>query len=225
MMKNSEEQIVVFDFDKTITSIDTFTRLIVFLINQNIWRQCVAILFLPIIYSLNAFKISKPCAVSLALWIASAGLNRRYLVQLIKRYSDQRKALGIHDVMRQRAFYSIKLHLALGHRVIIVSASSRIWIRHLLGPTISSNVTIIGSRLKFRWSGLILKTWCYGKYKLYHLNQRGVSQFNLRTIYTDSVSDIVLMKHARNRCFVNVQTKLQKTLLTRGHFYFLSWAY
>ena len=49
------EQIVVFDFDKTITSIDTFSRLIVYLVNQSWWRQCLALALLPLIFFLNAF--------------------------------------------------------------------------------------------------------------------------------------------------------------------------
>lgn len=219
------EQIVVFDFDKTITSIDTFTRLIVYLVNQSLWRQCLALFLLPLIFFLNVFYASKPSAVSLGLWVASVGENRRHLVKLIKCYAELHKSLGTHDVMRKRAFYSIKLHLALGHRVVIVSASSRSWIKHMLGPVLSAKVTIIGSRLQFRWQGLVLKSWCYGKNKLDHFVSYGVSQQNLRTIYSDSLTDIALMERARNRCFINLSSGRQKDLEADGKFYYLEWLY
>ena len=219
------EQIVVFDFDKTITSIDTFSRLIVYLVNQSWWRQCLALALLPLIFFLNAFHASKPYAVSIGLWVASVGENKRRLVKRIKSYAERHKALGTHDVMRKRAFYSIKLHLVLGHRVVIVSASSRCWIKHMLGPALSAKVTIIGSRLQFRWQGLVLKSWCYGKNKLEHFVSYDVPQQNLRTIYSDSLTDIAMMERARNRCFVNLSLELQKSLEACGTFYYLTWPY
>lgn len=225
-MKNSnKEQIVVFDFDKTITSVDTFTSLIVFLIKQSFWRQCFAIPFLPIIYLLKPFNTTKPYAVSLGLWIASVGRSRRDLIQKIKHYAQQRKGLGTHDVIRKRAFISIKIHIDLGHRVVIASASSRIWIKHILGPEITSQVTIIGSRLQYKWMGLVLRSWCYGEEKLEHFARCGIPQKNLRTIYSDSTTDLILMEGARNRCFINLPASTQKTLEANGKFYFLEWLY
>ena len=220
---NNNEQIVIFDFDKTITSIDTFTHLIIFLINQNFWRQCFSIPFLPVIYSLKPFNITKPYAVSLGLWVASVGINRRLLLQKIKCYAEQRKAKGTHDVMRQKAINSIDVHLSHGHRVVIVSASSRIWIKHFLGPELTSRVTIIGSRLQIKWKGLVLKSWCYGKDKLEHFAFNGITQQNFRTIYSDCPTDMVLMERAKNGCFVNVSKELQKTLEANGDYYFLKW--
>lgn len=223
-MNNNKEQIVVFDFDKTITSIDTFTRLIVFLINQTLWRQCFAIPFLPIIYSLKPFNATKSYAVSLGLWVASVGYSRRRLIQLIKNYAEQHKAPGVHNVIRQHAIKSIKLHLELGHRVVIASASSRIWIKHFLGPAITSQVTIIGSGLQYRWNGLILKSWCYGEEKLEHFARHDMPQQNLRTIYSDCLTDMVLMERARNRCFINVPAAIQKSLENKDNYYFLNWS-
>lgn len=224
-MNKNKEQIVVFDFDKTITSIDTFTRLIVFLIKQSLWRQCFAIPFLPIIYLLKPFKTTKPYAVSLGLWVASVGQSRRSLIQLIKRYAKQNKVEGMCDVMRKRAIYSITLHLMFGHHIVIASASSRIWIKYFLGSAITSQVTIIGSRLQYRWMGLVLKSWCYGEDKLEHFAHCGMPLPNLRTIYSDSVSDMVLMDRAHNRCFINVPVDKQKKLKANGNFYFLEWSY
>ena len=217
------EQVVIYDFDKTITSIDTFTRLIMFLINESIFRQCFSLLFLPVIYSLKYFNITKPHAASLGLWVASVGINRRCLIEKIKRYSEQRKTCGTHDVMRKYAIESIKRHLSHGHNVVIASASSKLWIKHILGASISSQVTIIGSKLHYKWNGLTLKSWCYGKEKLEHFEQYGVPQQNLRTIYSDCITDIVLMERARNRCFVNLPMTDQLTLKGRGKFYFLNW--
>lgn len=217
------EQIVIFDFDKTITSIDTFTHLLVYLINQKFWRQCFSLPFLPVIYSLKPFNITRPYAVSLGLWVASVGESPRYLLQKIRLYAEQRKAQGTHDVMRKKAISSIRRHLSLGHRVVIVSASSRIWIKHFLGPELTSRVTIIGSRLQFKWNGLVLKSWCYGKKKLEHFVYNGISQTNFRTIYSDCPTDMVLMERAKNGCFVNLSAELQKTLEENGDYYFLKW--
>ena len=224
-MNKNKEQIVVFDFDKTITSTDTFTRLIVFLIKQTFWRQCFAIPFLPIIYSLKLFNVTKPYAVSLGLWVASVGQSRRSLIKLIKSYVKQNKVEGMCDVMRKRAIYSITLHLMFGHHIVIASASSRIWIKHFLGPAISSQVTIIGSRLQYRWKGLVLKSWCYGEEKLEHFARCGMPLPNLRTIYSDSTTDMALMDRAYNRCFINISAGEQKKLEATGNFYFLQWSY
>lgn len=224
-MENEQEQIVVFDFDKTITSVDTFTRLIVFLINQSLGRQLFSLPFLPVIYSLKPFKSTRPLAVSLGLWVASVGRNKRKLISLIKEYASQRKVLGPHDVMRLRALYAIKLHLTLGHKVIIVSASSRCWIKHFLGPALSSRVTIIGSRLKFKWKGLVLGSWCYGDEKLNHFSLRGFENNNWRTMYSDCPTDISLMQRARNRCFINAPDSLQQDFPATERFYFLRWNY
>ena len=226
VMENiNNEQVVIYDFDKTITSIDTFTRLIMFLINESIFRQCFSLLFLPAIYSLKYFNVTKSYAASLGLWVASVGITRRCLIEKIKRYSDQRKTSGTHDVMRKYALESIKRHLSHGHSVVIASASSKLWIKHILGTSISSQVTIVGSKLHYKWNGLTLKSWCYGKEKLEHFEQYGVPQQNLRTIYSDCITDIVLMERARNRCFVNLPANDQRILEGRGKFYFLDWPY
>ena len=178
MNNKSKDQIVVFDFDKTITSVDTFTHLIAFLINTSYWRQCLALFFLPFIYMLKFFEPTRKYAVSLGLLIASMGQERRFLLKQIKEYSVQRKLFGTHDVMRLFAINSIKKHIALGHRVIIASASSRLWIKHFLGPEISSTVTIIGSEIDYKWYGLVLKSWCYGKEKLKYFERYNIPKEN-----------------------------------------------
>ena len=222
-MGDSKDQVDIFDFDKTITTIDTFTSLITYLINQEFVRQCFAIPFLPIIFSLKPFHITRPYAVSIGLWIASVGKSGRCLVRQIDDYANKRKSLGTHDVMRQRALDMIGRHLSDGHRVIVVSASSRIWIKKLLGKDISEKVTIVGSRIKYKWNGLVLNSWCHGEGKLEHLSRFNIQQDNFRTIYSDCTSDLALMERAKNRCFINIPEGRQKKLEAKGEYYFLKW--
>jgi len=219
----SKEQIVVFDFDKTITSVDTFSHLIAFLINSSFRRQCFALFFLPIIYTFKSFESTRVYAASLGLWVGSIGKQRRYLINRIKEYSVLYRLFGKRDAMRLFALNSIKKHINIGHRVIIVSASSRLWIKHFLGSEISSSVTIIGSEIEYRWYGLVLKSWCYGKDKLKHLEKYNIPHDNLRTMYSDSITDIDLMACAKNRCFVNISSGLKKFLKSNGDYYFISW--
>ena len=125
--------------------------------------------------------------------------------------------------MRLFAINSIKKHIALGHRVIIASASSRLWIKHILGQEISSTVTIIGSEIDYKWYGLVLKSWCYGKEKFKHFERYDIPNENLRTMYSDSITDIDLMARAKNRCFVNIPPAVKKLLKANGEYYFVTW--
>lgn len=216
-------EVVVFDFDKTITSTDTFLSCIVHLFKVNYFRSVIGIVLLPIFFFLKCFPRTRAHAASFSLWMATCGRPARLVTKDIKSFAEQYKRKRKPGLVRQDAIINIWRHINLGHAVIIVSTSSAFWIRRILGKELVNNVRIVGSVFEFRYGGLLVKNWCYGKTKLDFIFGKELPRQQFLSVYTDCLSDSPMLEKAKNKFLITKDNRGSFFLKQRKNVEYLIW--
>ncbi len=193
-MKN---EIAFFDFDGTITHNDTFLDFIVFTRGRYVFYLFLLILFpfvfLYLIRVYPNYKLKEKFFQKFLSKFSSSELN-----MLGKEYSKHQLDKHVY----KQALERIKWHQTNGHRIVILTASSTIWLSYWCKK---NNLEIIGTNYEVKddkYTGKIVGKNCYGKEK-YRIVKQILSENNYDVTYGygDSKSDLQYLDLLDNKYY------------------------
>jgi phosphatidylglycerophosphatase C len=182
-------EVVVFDFDGTLTCRDSFLD---FCVRYCLQRPARFLLLAPLApLALLLLMHSQGAAGSVLLWAMTVGTSPREFLDDLKRYARRTLPLYAHDAI----FGELTRHVSEGRRVLIATGSVPVLARELLAARGLGRVSTVGTRLERRCGGFIARVHCTGYVKLAELQRRfGVTAWSC--VYTNSFSDRALMTRA-----------------------------
>jgi phosphatidylglycerophosphatase C len=182
--------VVIFDFDGTLVRRDS---LLDFCFRYGFARP-VRLLFvlslLPLALALLVTR-SQGAAGSVLLWAMTLGSSPRAFLLALRGYASGTLPRYAHDSI----FDELRRHVDEGSRVLIATGSLPILARGLLTARRLERLPVVGTRLRRKWGGLVVKTHCTGHVKVDELRLRyGVAAWT--QVYTNSFADRALMSGA-----------------------------
>ena len=162
--EDMKRQVVVFDFDGTLTTCDTFGKFICFALGR--WRYYSGLLAcFPLLVG-YVLKIVPNYRAKEQLF-GHFFRNTRYevFVQLGKDFAN-----NIEPLMRIDTLSRLKRHIADGAKIYVVSASIEEWVRPIVERY--GNVTVLATQVEVNngvLTGHFLSKNCYGKEKIHRL--------------------------------------------------------
>ena len=188
--------VVVFDFDGTLVSRDSFLDFALRYCAARPLRLLIVSCFVPLAVALRLRSLKS--AGSILLWAMTVGTSTRYFVGALRRYAER----TLPRYANEHIFAELTRHLSEGKRVIIATGTMPLLVRALLNARGLGRVPVVGSRLRRRWGGLIAETHCIGGSKRFELKRRfGIVEWS--TVYTDSFADRSLLSRARDITLVD----------------------
>jgi len=182
--------VVVFDFDGTLVSRDSFFDFSRRYCLARPARLLLLASLLPLA-SLVALR-SRDRAGSILLWAMTVGASTRAFVLELRRYA--RDTLPIYA--NELVFAELSQQVQAGARVVIATGSLPLLVRGLFDARKCARLPVAGSRFRRRFGGLVAETHCIGRVKVRELRRKfGISEWS--AVYTDSIADRSLMRGAR----------------------------
>ncbi|HEX2674821.1 MAG TPA: HAD family hydrolase [Polyangiaceae bacterium] len=192
--------VVVFDFDGTLVSRDSFLDFALRYGARRPLRWLLVIALLPLVLPLAVRSFQRSAA--LLLWALTLGTSTHSFARALHRYAKQTLPSYANDAI----FGELDAQLQAGHRVVIATGSMPLLVRGLFRARKLPLVPIVGSRLRRRWGGLVTETHCIGKTKVREL-QRKLGIVEWSAVYTDSFADRSLLRGARSITLVAPSTR------------------
>jgi len=155
-----------------------------------------------------AIAPTRPVALWLLLWSATVGLGGEQFASLLSAHGGW-LASRAKSMVRGDGWQLLKNHQAAADDVVIVTGSSRILaLCRALGL---ENVQVVGSTFRPCAGGWVVNEHCAGARKVDLLAAAGVNP-PWDIVYTDSASDLPLLKLAGRRCVVNPRRRVVQVL-------------
>ncbi len=187
----SAVKVVVFDFDGTLVSRDSFIDFSIRYCLHRPWRLLLVGPLLPFALLL-ALRWERTAGSSL-LWAMTVGTSTRRFVLALRRYARRSLPDYAHDAI----FEQLTGHLSAGDRVVIATGSVPLLVRGLLTARNMGRLPIVGSRMRRKAGGLVTEVHCTGEVKVAELRRRfGILDWS--TVYTNSFADSPLMSQAQD---------------------------
>ena len=200
----SATEVVVFDFDGTLVSRDSFFDFALGYCVKRPARLLAVAALLPLSMLLLALR-SRASAASVLLWAMTVGSSTRQLVLALRHYARH----TLPRYANEAIFAELARHVQLGSRVVIATGTMPLLVRGLLAARRFEQLPIVGSRLRRKWGGLVAETHCIGRTKVQQLAGRlGIVEWS--TVYTDSFADRSLLRAARS---ITLVSPSKRTLL------------
>lgn len=209
----SSRTLAVFDFDHTITECDTAARFFVWLLRRRLWRLAVAALALPLIGPLFLVRPCRRIPVRFGVWLATFGVTHKELFGLARAHVMELVAESA-PLLRSDARARIALHQAQGDVVVVATGALEFLAHEILLAGGASNVEVVGSSVRKRWGGMVVRQHCIGKQKLSMLEARGFSA-PFTYVYSDHSKDLPLLEAGEQRYIINPQARCAEFLSTR----------
>lgn len=188
--------VVVFDFDGTLVSRDSFLDFSVRYCLRRPGRFVLLAAVLPL--AMVRGLRSRSAAASVLLWAMTVGTSTRSFVLALRHYARD----ILPSYANEATFEELARHLREGRRVVIATGTVPLLVRGLLGARNVGRISVVGSRFRGRWGGLISETHCIGRVKVRELQRRlGIIEWS--TVYTDSFADRSLLSRARDIILVS----------------------
>ena len=189
-MNQAASEVVVFDFDGTLVSGDSFLDFAVRYCLVRPVRLALVIAVLPA--ALLALARSRTAAASALLWAMTVLVSTRSFVQALHRFAAHNLPGRAHEV----TFAELTRQLELGRRVVIATGSLPLLVRVVLRARNIRGLGVVGSRFRRGWGALVVETHCVGRTKVEELRRRlGIEHWS--SVYTDSFADRSLMRRAQ----------------------------
>ena len=198
--------VVVFDFDGTLVSRDSFFDFS----RRYCLRRPARLLLLTIVLPLSFLVAlrSRHHAGSILLWAMTFGASTRGFVLELRRYARDTLPRYANEFI----FAELSRQLQTGARVVIATGSLQLLVRGLFDARRCARLPVAGSRFRRRFGGLVAETHCIGRVKVRELGRKfGISEWS--AVYTDSFADRSLMRGAREISLVSPSRRTEQ--LTR----------
>ena len=192
---------VVFDFDLTLTRWDTADRFFRWLLKSQPWRATLVIGALPVLLPLLLIPRTRKWPVRIAIWVATLGRDEAALARIAQTYV-QAMPSGASQLFMDDALVQLRVHLAHGHRVVVATGCLEVLARPLLDRAGLTEVPLVGSTMRPRWGGLVVRAHCFGANKLPMLSARGFAP-PWQIAYTDHRCDLPVLLQARQCILIN----------------------
>jgi phosphatidylglycerophosphatase C len=188
--------VVVFDFDGTLVSRDSFLDFALAYCARRPLRLLLLVTLLPIALPLALRSWRRAAAV--LVWGLTLGTSTLSFARALQRYARETLPNYANDAI----FVELSAQIGAGHRVVVATGSMPLLVRGLLRARKLPLIPIVGSRLRRRWGGLTTETHCIGKTKVRELQRKlGISEWS--AVYTDSFADRSLLSGARSITLVS----------------------
>ncbi len=176
--------LVLFDFDGTLTRRDTFLDFLLY--SAGLLRFAS---LLPAFLGYAVHLLDNDGLKSAALRRLFRGKTHAQLERMGRRYAEER----LPRLLRRSAVARLRWHLEQGHRVVVVSASLRVW----LEPWCSARgVELIAADVE-QVDGLVtgaLANGCHGSAKVTRIRQSlDLSRYSRVVAYGDSADDLPML--------------------------------
>ena len=183
--------VVVFDFDGTLVSRDSFFDFALRYCARRPVRLVIVGALIPL--SLLLALRSQRCAGSLLLWAMTIGASTRGFALALRAYARN----TLPGYTNEAIFAELARHVQAGSRVVIATGTMPLLVRTLLGVKRVGPLPVVGSRVRRHWGGLVAATHCTGRIKVREL-QRQLGIVEWSSVYTDSFADRSLLSCARD---------------------------
>jgi phosphatidylglycerophosphatase C len=190
---------VLFDLDHTLVRFDSSARFMRELLVASPVRLPAAVAAGPVLAALWASPRRRTQALSGVLWLATAarrGPLEPLMEAFVARHFDDTRHVCPPAVL------ALRRHVEAGDRVIVVTGSSELLAARICRAIGAPGVEVVGSTVKPWRGGWISDVHCVGRRKVARLASRGVTP-PWDVVYTDSASDLPLLRDARRRVLVN----------------------
>jgi phosphoserine phosphatase len=199
--------IAVFDFDKTLVSIDTGSAFISAIIRRSVARTAAAMLAMPIAGPLFLVRGTRLMSISIFLWIATVGHSRDDFDRLCTEFGSTFHAESPGGRTFGLVLNELREHVRAGHRVVVLSGSFRPLVELIIKRLVEGQVEVIGSSLRaFGW-GLIADRHCVGEAKVTMALDHGLPDRAWDVGFSDSAADIHVLRRCKRRILVNPSEK------------------
>jgi len=142
--RDSTRLVVVFDFDGTLVSRDSFLDFAFSYCLRRPARLLFVIALLPLAFSIAIRSTRRGAA--LLLWALTLGTSTRSFVRALHRYARER----LPSYANEAIFVELATQLRAGHRVVIATGTMPLLVRGLFRARRLEPIPIVGSRLRLR---------------------------------------------------------------------------
>jgi len=208
-METAGRPVAVFDLDGTLLRGDTTVEFIKGLILRSPARTAAALLIVPVLGPFFFMPFTRRNAITVLLWIATAGLPPHRIEALLQRFAAAHAA---EDNQIRVVLDRLHAHLAAGDRVVIATGCAD-WLATAACRALGlDTVEVVAARLHQgrtfvrpsrdcgMWNALPTSTgvMSFGLEKLRRLAAAGIT-FPVAYAYTDSATDLPLLLAATRR--------------------------
>jgi phosphatidylglycerophosphatase C len=186
--------IVVFDFDLTLTHLDTSDRFFRWLLKREPWRLTLALVVAPILGPFFLFNTTRKWPIRFVVWLATLGRSAQGLASLAREHVEAIFA-GAEPVFLQAGLEQLQSHLEQGHCVVIATGCLEPLAQRLLHQAGYGHVPLVASTLRPFLGGMVRHHHCFGPNKIDMLTERGFAP-PWAVAYTDHRSDLPVLKHS-----------------------------
>ena len=188
-MLEQPSPVVIFDFDGTLVSRDSFVDFSLGYCLVRHWRLALVGLLAPLAGLMWWRSMRK--AASILLWGMTVGGSTRSFVLALRRYGARRLPRLSHELV----WAELVRRLSQGERVVIATGTVPTLVRALLRARRLPTLPVAGSRFRRRLGGLTATIHCIGRMKPRELKRRhGIEGWS--AVYTDSFADRALVSAA-----------------------------
>ena len=184
--------IAFFDFDGTITVKETMFQFIQFSKGNFIFYAGLFLL-LPVLIAFKIGIISNWRAKEILFSFYFKGMKESDALKLGQEFSEQ----IIPGLLRQEAIREFEFHKNSGSKIVVVTASFSIWVKHWCDINQFELIATEHDTNQGHLSGLIKGKNCYGVEKVRRINEKfDLGQFEKIYAYGDSKADLEMLNLA-----------------------------
>jgi phosphatidylglycerophosphatase C len=199
----ASDTIVVFDFDKTLISVDSGTVFVTELVLRSKIRALFALLAAPLALPLLVPPRTRILGISIFLWIGTFGGGSAEFRELCRTFAEAFPSRKRECRLLEETVDALRTHVREGHRVIVVSGSLDQLVKLMMKRLFDEEVEVMGSSVRTFCGGLIGERHCIGKAKVEMMLAAGVPDCQWGFGYSDSALDIPLLRRCKRRFLVN----------------------
>jgi phosphatidylglycerophosphatase C len=201
------EFIAIFDFDKTLVSIDTGSAFIWAILRRSMRRTVAAALAMPIVGPLFLARRTRLTGVSIILWIATVGDSGDDFDRLCAEFGSTFHTENPGGRTFGSVLGELREHVRAGHRAVVISGSFRPLVELIIKRLVDGRVEVIGSSVRAFGRGLIAHHHCVGETKVKMALHHGLPDRQWDVGYSDSAADIHVLRRCKRRILINPSEK------------------
>ena len=191
----------IFDLDRTLINGELFAGFLTALLLRDWWRIGGVVAASPLLLPLWTTATSRPASLWGLLWFATVGLSAEELASIVSAYA-QRLASDAGARVYRDGLQALVGHQQAGDRVVIATGSGCDLATAFCAAIGLEDVRVVGSTLRSCAGGWVVDDHCVGARKVLMLTAAGVTP-PWSVVYTDSASDLPMLRLAERRCIVN----------------------